>query len=114
MALAGFLSAAFGAAAFAVVPAQQPSLGKCPVGLAVDQSQPRGGDPGPPDLLVVGVARLESGQQPVPGMVGEVLGAAAQQPANPEQRIVAAAAVTEGQLMDPVAHLVHRGQAEAK
>ena len=52
--------------------------------------------------------RVELGA--LPG--GEPVGAAAQQPAGPEQRVVGEAAVPEGVLLDPAADLVDAGQAE--
>jgi hypothetical protein len=42
---------------------------------------------------------------------GVVLGAAAQQPADPVERVVLAAAVPEGLLLDP-ADLIHPGESE--
>ena len=55
--------------------------------------------PGDQDL-VVGVAVLQAGGQSVPLAGGEVFGAAAQQVADPEQRVPGVAAVAQGVLLD--------------
>lgn len=93
-------------------PVQQPLLGPVAAGLGEEQPQILGGDPGPADLFVVGVPGVQAGQQPFPGPVAEVVRAAAQQPANREQRVVASAAVPGGLLLHSAAYLVHRGEAE--
>jgi hypothetical protein len=50
-------------------PAQQPPLGAGPVGFAVEQPRLLGGDQGVADLLV-DVAAVEPGEQPIPGPLG--------------------------------------------
>jgi len=77
------------------------------VGFAVEQPQLLGGDPGSADLLVV-VAGLESGDHPHPGSFGVVFVAASEQSADPEQRVVAVAAVTERVVLHSPANLVER------
>ena len=60
----------------------------------------------------VGSPASQRGVQPVALPVGEPVGAAAQQPAGAEQRVVGVAAVPQGVLLDPAAHGVDAGQAE--
>jgi hypothetical protein len=92
-------------------PAQQPPLGSSPRGVSEEQPQLLGGDPGPADLLV-DVAGLEPGEQPRPRAVGVVFLAAAQNPPDPKQRVVAATSVSEGVLLDSTTDLLKRGQAQ--
>ena len=58
-------------------PGVQAVLGLGAVTGSVDPTQVLGSDPGLADLLV-DVAGIQTGQQPCPGPVGEVFGAAAQ------------------------------------
>jgi hypothetical protein len=77
----------------------------------VEAAQVLGSDPGQGDLLV-DVAEFEADQQPLPGVLGQPVGAAAQQPPDAEQRVVFAAAVSGGFLLDAAAHVVDGGEAE--
>jgi hypothetical protein len=93
-------------------PAVEGVLGADPVGAGEDQPQVLGGDPGSGELLVGGVAGVQAGEQPRPGAVGVVLMAAAQQPADPEQRIIPPAAVPGEFLLDAAADVVDGGEAQ--
>lgn len=71
-----------------------------------DRPEVLGVDPTQPDLLV-DFAAGERGEQPGPASVGERVVAAAEQSPDPEQGVVAAAAVPGRVLLDPAAHVVH-------
>ena len=79
------------------------------VAAAIDCAQFLGGDPGGGDLAVM-VAGLDADQKARPAGGGEVLGAAAQHPADPVERIVAAAAMPVGVLLDAAAYVVDGGE----
>jgi hypothetical protein len=79
----------------------------------VDQPKVLGGDPGSSELLVVGIAGVESGQQLGPGVVAVVVGGAAQQPADAIERIVSAPAVAGLLAWDAAADLVDGGEPQA-
>ena len=82
-----------------------------PVWFAVQQSQLLGGDPGPAGLLV-DVAGVKAGEQPIPRPLGVMLEPAAQHPADAVQRVVAASAVPGRLVLHPAADLVHGVEAE--
>ena len=81
------------------------------IAAVVDRAQLLGRDPGGRDLTVL-VAGLDAGQQPRPRGSTEVLGAAAQHPADPIQRICAAAPMPTGLLLHTTAHVIHGGEPE--
>jgi len=89
----------------------QPLLRAVQVGGCVDVAELLGGDVGGGDVPVriTGVQAREE-----PGVAGrvEVLRAAQQHPANPVERVVAAAAVAQGLVLHPAAHGVHSGMGE--
>ncbi|MDQ3273569.1 MAG: hypothetical protein M3Q39_00700 [Actinomycetota bacterium] len=58
--------------------------------------------------MPVGVTGVQAGQQSGVGLQGQVLRPAQQHPADPVQRVVLAAAVPEGVLLDPAADVVDR------
>ena len=93
-------------------PAQQPPFGSVRGRLSVEKSEFLSGDPGPADLLVV-VAGGEPAHQSGPRLLAVVVIAAAQQPANPEQRVAGVPLVAKGLLLDSAADLVEGVQAEA-
>jgi hypothetical protein len=70
-----------------------------------------GSDPGGGDLTTL-VAGLDAARQPRPCVGGKVLGAAARHPADPVQRVVAAAPKPAGLLLHPAAHVVDGGKPE--
>ena len=70
-----------------------------------------GDEPGRGDLAGR-VAGVQRGVQAVALPVGEPVGAAAQQPAGAEQRVVGVAAVPEGVLLYPAADDIDAGQTE--
>lgn len=61
----------------------------------------------------VGVAGAQRGNQPRAGVVGEPIGAATQPTPDPVERIVSAATVPGGVLLDPAAYLIEAGQAQS-
>ena len=67
--------------------------------------------PGDGDLAVR-VAGDQPGLQPGPGLGRQVIGAAAQDPADAIQRVAGAAAVPGLGVLDPAAHVIERGQGE--
>ena len=69
---------------------EQP-VGASPIAAVVDQPEVLGGDPGSGELFIRGVAGVEAGQQPLPGALGVVVMASAQQPADAIEGVVAAA-----------------------
>jgi len=65
------------------------------------------------ELFVGGVPSVEARQQPGTGPLGVVFVAAAQQPADAGQRVILAAAVSGGLLLDAAADLLDGGTPEA-
>ena len=88
-----------------------PGLGQIPG--AVEVTQLLGGDVGRGDLPAR-VAGAQPGQEPAVGLLGEVLRAAQQDPADAVERVALAAAVpTDGLLNSPSA-LIERLASEAR
>lgn len=77
----------------------------------VEGAQVLGEPPGDADLAV-GVAVLEPGPQPPPGIHGQPVGPAAQHPPDAVQRVVAVPAAMQGLLLHAVADLIDHREAE--
>jgi len=78
----------------------------------VDQPQVLRGDPGAGELLVIGVAGVEPGEQPFLRALGVMVMAAAQEAADPVERVAGAAAVPGLFTLDAVADVVDGGEPE--
>ena len=92
-------------------PVVEPGCGVFAITAAVDGAQLLGGHPGGGDLTVF-VAGLDASQQPRPPGVGEVFGAPAQHPPDPVERVIGAATVPLGLLLDAAAYIVDGGQSQ--